>query len=82
MDVKGKALAVIIKRAAEVFNVDPATLGEGTSFEADLKAKSVNYTQITTVLEYEFDVEVPFMEFKRRKTFGEAAAFVEQIVES
>lgn len=81
MDIREKALAVIIKRAAEVFSVDPATLNEGTALEADLKAKSANIVQITTVLEDEFDVEVPYMDFKRKKTFGEAAAYIEQLVE-
>ena len=81
MDIREKALQVIIKRAAEVFSVDPATLNEGTSLEGDLKAKSANIVQITTVLEDEFDVEVPYMDFKRKKTFGEAAAYVEQLVE-
>ena len=81
MDVKAEALAVIIRRAAEVFGKDPATLGEGTSFEADLKAKSANYVQITTVLEDTFEIEVPYMEFKRRKTFLEAAAYIENLVE-
>lgn len=81
MDVRNKALAVIIRRAADVFKVDPATLSAGTSFETDLQAKSANYVQITTVLEDEFDVEIPYMEFKRKKTFGEAASYVEQLVE-
>ena len=32
--------------------------------------------KFTTTLEDEYDVEVPFMAFKRCLTFGDAAAFV------
>jgi acyl carrier protein len=81
MDTQERALAAIIKRAAEVFGRDASTLGRGTAFGAELGAKSAQLVQITTALEDEFEVEIPYMEFKRRKTFGEAAAFVEQLVE-
>lgn len=81
MEVKEQAMQLLIKRAAELFHKDPGELNENTSFADDLKAKSVNYVQIITVLEDEFEVEIPFMEFRRKKTFGEAAAYVEQLVE-
>ncbi|WP_099467145.1 acyl carrier protein [Konateibacter massiliensis] len=60
-------------------------LGEGdytenTSFEA-LNMKSVNYSQLTTALEDEFDVEIPFMDFKRKATVKEAADYIVQLVE-
>lgn len=81
MDLKEQILAVMIKRAAEVFKKNPEELSANTSFTGELEAKSVNYVQIITVLEDEFDVEIPFMEFRRKKTFGEAADYVEQLVE-
>ncbi len=74
-------LDLIIKRAAEVFGVDESTLSGDTHFEDDLQAKSANIVLITTVLEDEYDVEIPYMEFRRKKTFQEAADFIEELVE-
>ena len=36
---------------------------------------------MTTFLEDEFDIEVPYMQFKRNKTIGEAAEFVTELLE-
>lgn len=76
MSIREEALDVMVKKAASVFGIDPAKLGEQTRFAEDLQAKSVNYIQISAALEDEFDVEVPFMEFKRKATFGEAADYI------
>ena len=81
MALKEEILASIIKRAAVVFNKKPDQLSEATNFYDDLKAKSVNIVQILTVLEAEYDIEIKYMEFKRKKTFGEAAEFVAQLIE-
>ena len=81
MELKDQILESMIRRAAEVFKKDPGELSAGTDFVADLKAKSVNYVQIITVLADEFDVEIPFMEFRRKKTFGEAADYVAGLLE-
>jgi acyl carrier protein len=81
MALKEDILNKIIERAAQLFKKSPGELTASTRFEEDLQAKSVNYAQITTVLEAEFDVEIPYMEFKRRKTFGEAADYVKMLVE-
>ena len=70
----------MINRAADVMKKDSSELNESSSFE-ELGFKSGNYVQVTTVLEDEFEVEIPYMDFKRRKTFGEAAAYVEELIE-
>jgi acyl carrier protein len=80
MELKEQILESMIRRAAAVFKKDPGELKGETAFVADLKAKSVNYVQIITVLGDEFDVEIPFMEFRRKKTLGEAAAYVAQLL--
>lgn len=80
MEQREEILKVIIKRAADVMKVDPSELNENSNFE-ELGFKSGNYVQVTTVLEDEFEVEIPYMDFKRRKTFGEAAAYVEELIE-
>ena len=38
-------------------------------------------SQMTNFLEDEFDVEVPYMEFRRKTTIGEAADFIVELVE-
>ncbi len=79
--LKEEILGKIIKRAAEVFNKNPEELSEATRFAEDLKAKSVNIVQITTVMEVEYDIEIPYMEFRRKKTLGEAAEYIKSLVE-
>ena len=71
-----EVLGKIIERAAELYKVNPSQYSAETRFVEDLKAKSVNYVQIISVLEEEFDIQIPFMEFRRKKTFGEAAEYV------
>jgi len=80
MELKKEILEKMIKRAADVMKKDPNELNESSNFE-ELGFKSGNYVQVTTFLEDEFEVEIPYMDFKRRKTFGEAAAYVEELVE-
>lgn len=53
---------------------------ESTAFDS-LGMKSVNYAQLTTVLEDEFDIEVPYMDFKRKLTLGAAADYIVELVE-
>lgn len=62
-------------RASQLFGKDPSEFTEDTKF-ADLGIKSVQVSQITTYLEDELDVEVPYMKFRRCVTFGEATDFV------
>ena len=69
-------LQFIINLAARLFGKDASELGEDTSFTDDLHCKSANIVQFTTSLEDEYDIEVPYMEFNRKKTFGEAADYI------
>jgi len=80
MDLRDQILEKIIQRAAVAFKKSPSELSADTKFVEDLKAKSVNYVQIITVIMDEFDVEIPFMEFRRKKTLGEAAQFVASLL--
>lgn len=79
--MKDEVLEKLIERVAEVFGVEAAGLSGSTHFTDDLKAKSAQIVQVTTFLEDEFDVEIPYMEFKRKATFEEAAEYIEQLVE-
>jgi len=81
MSSRDKILAKIIERASNLFKVPADSLSAKARFVKDLKAKSVNYVQIISVLEEEFDATIPFMDFRRRKTIGEAADFVSGLIE-
>jgi len=79
MEFKEEVLGHIIQRAAEMFKKDPGELNADTRWVEDLNAKSVNYVQVITILADEYDVEINFMKFRRKKTFGESAEFVAQL---
>lgn len=81
MEDRNEILDAIINRLATLLGIEADTLSEDTEFET-LGLKSVNYSQLTTYLEDECDVEVPFMEFKRNKTLGDAADYVVELIES
>jgi acyl carrier protein len=57
-------------------------LSDSTEIIADLGAKSVNFVRIISALEDEFELEIPFMEFRRKKTIGEAIDYIVQLYES
>ena len=79
MGLKEEVLEKIIQRTAVLFKKDPGELSSDTKWVEDLKAKSVNYVQVIAILEDAFDVQINFMEFRRKKTLGEAAEFVAQL---
>lgn len=76
MALKDEIFEKIRQRIAEVFRKNPAELSAETRFTEDLKAKSVNLVQLIAILEDSYDVQINFMEFRRKKTLGEAAEFV------
>jgi len=80
MELKEQILQKIIERASQIFRKPPEEIGGETRFVEDLKAKSVNYVQIITILADTFDVDISFMEFRRKKTLGEAASYVAQLL--
>ena len=67
-------------RASQLFGKDASEFEEGTKF-ADLGIKSVQVSQLTTYLEDELDIEVPYMKFRRCATFGEAVDFVADLLD-
>ncbi len=81
MEERSEILEAIIERISAILGSDAATLSENTEFSS-LDLKSVNYSQLTTYLEDECDIEVPYMEFKRNKTLGEAADYMVELIES
>lgn len=81
MTVREEALQKIIQRCCVLFGKNPEDLNENTRFIEDLGAKSGNVSQMTNFLEDEFDVEISFMEFRRRPTIGMAADYIEELCE-
>ena len=73
MTIKEEAVEVLCKKASSLFGIDSTELGADTRFEEDLHCKSTNIVQFSAALEDAFEIEVPFMELKKKKTFGEAA---------
>jgi len=71
----------LVGRAAPLFGKEPEEMNEELKFVEDLDAKSVHYSQITTYLEDEFDVEIPYMKFRRKATIGEAVDYVLELCE-
>lgn len=82
MTSKQEIFEKLVERAAPIFGKAPGELHEGLAFVEDLNAKSVHYSQITTYLEDAFDVEIPYMTFRRKKTLGEAVAYVAELLEN
>lgn len=82
MGLREQVVQKIIERACVLFGKTPDELSENTHFGSDLGAKSGNVSQMTTFLEDEFDVEVPYMEFRRKATIGEAADYVVELLDS
>lgn len=80
MEDREEIIEAIINRLATILGIEADTLSETTAFDS-LDMKSVNYSQLTTYLEDECDVEVPFMEFKRNKTIGDAADYIVELIE-
>ena len=79
-DEKKEVFDVLCERAASLFGKDASEFTEETSFK-ELGIKSVQVSQITTFLEDQFDVEIPYMQFRRKETFGEAADYVVELLD-
>lgn len=73
-----EVIEILKDKAVELFGVDRDSLSADTSFVDDLHCKSVNIVQFARALEDEYEVEVPFMELNKKKTFGEAAQLVDE----
>ena len=78
-EFQDEVIEILKDKAVELFGVDRDSLSADTSFVDDLHCKSVNIVQFASALEDEYEVEVPFMELNKKKTFGEAAQLVDEM---
>lgn len=76
---KNEYLDFVVETAKKVFTREDIT--PGTRFKEDLNAKSLSIAQLMNAIEDEYDVDVAYMEFKRKATIKEAADYVIELVE-
>ena len=81
MESREEVLAALIARIADVFGIPESDITESTRFKEDLAAKSTQITQITVHMEDLIDAEVPYMQFNRKATVGEAADYLFSLCE-
>lgn len=81
MDLRTEIFAKLVERAAPLFGKTIGEMREDMNFTEDLQAKSVHFSQMTTYLEDEYDIEIPYMPFRRKATIGEAVDYVLELVE-
>lgn len=79
MSFRDEVIELLTNVVMDLLGVDGSALNENTRFKEDLGCSSVNIVQITSALENEYDVEVPYMAFNRCKTFGEAADYMSEL---
>lgn len=79
MPIRDEVIEALCKKAAALFGKDVDALGSETRFLEDLGAKSVDMVKFAALLEDVYEVEVPFMDFVKNLTFGEAAAYIAQM---
>ncbi len=77
MDERDNVLAMILERLHAMLGGD---YNEDTVY-AETGMKSVHFSSMITLLEDEFDIEIPFMEFRRKATVGESADYVCELLD-
>ena len=81
MESREEVLAALISRISSVFGKPESEINEDIRFKEDLAAKSTQITQITVHMEELIDAEVPYMQFIRKATVGEAADYLFSLCE-
>jgi acyl carrier protein len=72
---------VMYAAVLEVTGKSREELTDDSEFITDLDLKSVGFVGIIGALEEEFDLEIMFMEFRRRKSIGRAIDYVVELQE-
>lgn len=72
-----EVLDILKDKAVDIFGLDRGSLSAETTFVDDLGCKSVNIVQFASALEDEYEVEVPYMQLNKCKTFADACQFVD-----
>ena len=76
-----KTIEERVKEAvAKVFHKEVTEVSRNTRFVEDLFAKSIQSIELTAMLEYEFNIEIPGVQAKRAKTVGDALDLIESLL--
>ncbi len=76
-----KTIEERVKEAvAKVFHKEVTEVSRNTRFVEDLFAKSIQSIELTAMLEYEFNIEIPGGQAKRAKTVGDALDLIESLL--
>ena len=78
MEERGRVYEMVVERLTAMLGAQDYT--EETKY-ADIGIKSGHYSQMITLLEDEFDVEIPFMQFRRKLTVGESVDYVCELLD-
>ncbi|MCL5736907.1 MAG: acyl carrier protein [Actinobacteria bacterium] len=73
--------ATMFLAVSVALNTPVEELHERTELIADLGAKSVNFVRMINILEDDLGLEIPFMEFRRKKTIKDAIDLLVRIAE-
>ena len=80
-DLRERIAMVLYKAVAAAMNKPVEELDDGTELAKDLGAKSVNYVRIISTIEDEFELDVSFQEFRRRKSLGDIIDYLVELHE-
>lgn len=71
-----QALEAIMDYLAETKHISKDSMTKDSLFVEELNGKSLDYAHLSSFLEAEFDVDIPYMKFSKQKTLGEMAQYV------
>lgn len=82
MELREEVIQLICSKTAELTGRTPGDVTEKTNFTADLKMKSADTVFLIAVLEDAYELDIDYMQFKKKNTVGEAADFVVALCQS
>ena len=73
-DVEKRFKAIV----ADIFNIKPAKIKNGTRFIGDLNAKSLDVIALIAATENEFGIKVPAQDARNNKTVKQAVDYIKK----
>lgn len=80
MDFQEEVVELLASKAVDMFGGSASDYSAKSRLGEDIHAKSVNIVQFSAALEDEYEVEVPYMELAKCKTFEEMADYVDRLL--